>query len=50
MISKHLSKVKKTNSGTKPMASTNDLWNTQKIVNEKYKEWLIRRGFKEEAR
>jgi len=49
MISKHLVKVKRANAGIRPAASEHGLWNTQKIVHEKYKAWLIRRGFKEEA-
>ena len=49
MISKHLVKVKKANSGIKHAASAHELWNTQKIVAEKYRAWLIRRGFREEV-
>jgi hypothetical protein len=49
MTSKHRTKIRRADSGTKPVASENSLWNTQRIVAEKYKAWLIRRGFREEA-
>ena len=49
MISKRRTQIKKLNSGIKPAASAHGLWNTQKIVAEKYKAWLLRRGFREEA-
>ena len=49
MIPKRRTQIKKLSSGIKPAASEHVLWNTQKIVHEKYNAWLIRRGFKEEA-
>ena len=47
--SKHRTKIRKLDAGVKSPASHNGLYNTQKIVAEKYKAWLIRRGLREEA-
>jgi len=49
MIIKRRTQIKKLSSGIKPIASANGLWSTERIVREKYKAWLIRRGFREEA-
>ena len=47
--SKHRIKLRKLDSGVKPMTETNSLTSLDRIVREKYKAWLIRRGFREEV-
>ena len=47
--SKHRTKIRKLDAGTKNPVSHDGLTNTQKIVAEKYRAWLVRRGFREEA-
>ena len=46
---KHRTKIRKLDAGTKNPVSHDGLTNTQKIVAEKYRAWLVRRGFREEA-
>ena len=47
--SKHRTKLRKLDSGVKPLTETSSLTSLDRIVREKYKAWLIRRGFREEA-
>ena len=46
---KHRTKIRKLDAGVKSPASHDGLCNTQKIVAEKYRAWLVRRGFREEV-
>lgn len=47
-VSKHRTKIRKLDAGTKPLTEVNSLASLDRIVSEKYKAWLIRRGFREE--
>ena len=47
--SKHRTKIRKLDAGIKPLTETSSLTSLDRIVREKYKAWLIRRGFREEA-
>ena len=47
--SKHRTKLRKLDSGVKPLTETSSLTSLDRIVAEKYRAWLIRRGFREEV-